>query len=635
MHCLSMRLLGVLAIAVSVPGIAIPAFAAQSAPSTQPMRLVAATTVPAQGVDRYIVTYRDGTSAQASATASTQAASVALGRMSFKASSGARAAAPSVVHLRRLGIGARVLKLSRKLDAAESAAFLASMKADPSVKSIVPDRMLHAVKDIRAADAFVPDDPYYLKDQWHLRGPDGTPDTPDMVPNYGGANVANAWPLADGTGIVVAVVDTGITAHPDLDTSLADAGYDFISDPFVSGRADDSRVPGGWDTGDWTTEEPWSDNCQAEASSWHGTHVSGTVTELTNNTVGVSGVAYRAKVLPVRVLGHCGGYSSDIADGIVWAAGGHVDGVPDNTHPAQVINMSLGGEGACTTDDPQSQAIALANARGTVVVVAAGNSAADAVNFSPASCPGAIAVASVGITSKLAFYSNYGSTVAIAAPGGGVFAGDASSGLQVTGGFVYQALNAGTTVVGEPTYGGYAGTSQATPHVAGTVALMQSARLASAQPLMTPAQVLGALKQTAHRPKIPTPAATPAGAGIVDAAAAVQLAVLGDSYTPVLANGGLLNGLNSYAGLSTWYQIDVPAGARSLVIRTFGGSGDVTLQVKLGARPSDASYDYQSAHAGNAESVVLARPSAGTYFVRVLGVKDAQNLSVQASFIAP
>ncbi|MGN6481725.1 S8 family serine peptidase, partial [Luteibacter sp.] len=429
--------------------------------------------------------------------------------------------------------------------------------------------------------------------------------------------------------------DTGITQHPDLDTSLADAGYDFISDHFISGRTDDGRAPGGWDTGDWTTEEPWADECQMEPSSWHGTHVAGTVAELTNNNLGMAGVAHNAKVLPVRVLGHCGGYDSDIADGIVWAAGGHVDGVPDNTHPAQVINMSLGGSGQCLPDDPMAQAIAAANARGAVVVVAAGNSGDDASYYSPASCPGAITVASVGISSRLAFYSNFGKVVTLAAPGGGVYAGDGTTGDPVQTGFVYSAINGGDTVPAEPTYGGYAGTSQATPHVAGTVALMQSARLALGQPLMAPQQVTAALKQTAHRPKVPFPLMTPAGAGIVDATAAVQLAILGDNYTQALGNGELLTGMVSYAGTSNFYQLEVPAAARSLVIRTFGGSGDVTLQVKVGARPSDAGYDYVSAHAGNAESIVLARPVAGTYFIRVLGVKDAQNLSIQASFIAP
>ncbi|QDE40058.1 protease [Luteibacter pinisoli] len=628
MHCLRLRLIGALALATSLP-----AFAAQ--PSALPQRLIGAATAPQASFDRFIVTYRDGTAAQGSAQSAAQVAAVALGKMSFTTASGARAAAPVATHMRKLGIGASLIKLSRKLDATQTASFLARMAADPSVKSIVPDRMRHAVKDLRADDAFVPDDTYYLKDQWHLRAPDGTADTDDAVPNFGGSNVAGAWSLADGSGITVAVVDTGITAHPDLDTSLADAGYDFITDPFVSGRADEGRVPGGWDTGDWTTEEPWSDNCLMEPSSWHGTHVAGTVAELTNNALGMAGVAYHAKVLPVRVLGHCGGYDSDIADGILWAAGGHVDGVPDNTHPAQVINMSLGGQGQCSADDPMGQAIAGANALGAVVVVAAGNSGDDATYYSPASCPGAITVASVGISSRLAFYSNFGKPVAVAAPGGGVYVNDASSGLRASSGFVYQALNAGETVVGDPTYGGYAGTSQATPHVSGTVALMQSARLASSQPLLSPAQVLAVLKQTAHKPKIAVPAATPAGAGIVDAGAAVQMAVLGDSYTPQLSNGALLTGVSSFAGVSTYYKIDVPAGARSLVIRTFGGSGDVTLQVKVGDRPADASYDYVSAHAGNAESVVLARPAAGTYFLRVLGVKDAQNLSVQASFIAP
>src|SRR3546814_8381858 len=109
-----------------------------------------------------------------------------------------------------------------------------------------------------------------------------------------------------------------------------------------------------WDLGDWTTEEPWLSECTnaqnpPDDSSWHGTHVAGTAgAELTNNASGMAGVAYNAKVLPVRVLGHCGGYTSDITDAIIWASGGQVPGVPDNTNVAQVINLSLGGSGACS-----------------------------------------------------------------------------------------------------------------------------------------------------------------------------------------------------------------------------------------------------------------------------------------------
>jgi len=245
MHRTRLRLLGALALAASLP-----AFAAH--PSLHPLRLVGASTAAEPSFDRFIVAYRDGASEGATAQAAAQAANAALGRMSFTSASGARAAAPTASHLRRLAVGGRVLKLSRKLNASETAAFLARMAADPAVKSIVPDRMRHAVEDLRAADPFVPDDTWYLKDQWHLRAPDGAPEGDDAVLNFAGANVPGAWSLADGTGITVAVVDTGITQHPDLDTSLADAGYDFISDHFVSGRTDDGRAPGGWDTGDLT-----------------------------------------------------------------------------------------------------------------------------------------------------------------------------------------------------------------------------------------------------------------------------------------------------------------------------------------------------------------------------------------------
>jgi serine protease len=137
------------------------------------------------------------------------------------------------------------------------------------------------------------------------------------------------------------------------------------------------------------------------------------------------------------VLGHCGGRDSDIADAIIWAAGGSVSGVPANTHPAQVINMSLGGGGICTASDVTAKAIAQANALGAVVVVAAGNDSKDTANFTPASCPGAVTVASVGITSRKAYYSNYGTRVNIAAPGGGIFVNDASSGATASTGFVW------------------------------------------------------------------------------------------------------------------------------------------------------------------------------------------------------
>ena len=197
-------------------------------------------------------------------------------------------------------------------------------------------------------------------------------------------------------------------------------------------------MPGGWDLGDWTTDPIYTDastGCkdpsQAGDSSWHGTHVSGTIAELTNNSVGMAGVANKARVLPVRVLGHCGGYTSDIADAVTWASGGHVDGIPDNTNPVQVISMSLGGGGACSASDVTGQAISGAISRGVSVVVAAGNSNANVANYTPASCPGVIAVAVSGITGKRAFYSNYGSGVTLSAPGGGVYANDASSGTQV------------------------------------------------------------------------------------------------------------------------------------------------------------------------------------------------------------
>ncbi|MFC3650427.1 S8 family serine peptidase [Dyella humi] len=606
-----------------------------------------------QTYDRFIITYKDGTTERSSSDAVIQNVKTALGRVGLDrvtiASNGTTTPAVSASYQRKLAVGADLVRTSRKLNQSEANTLMAQIAADPSVAHVQPDYKMYVVKDFAAPasinakanvalQTFTPDDPYYAKYQWHFFDPTG------------GANVNNAWDIADGSGITVAVIDTGITQHPDLDTSLADAGYDFISDSFVSGRATDGRVPGGWDTGDWDNTQPYLQEClgsnnpaDGEPSSWHGTHVSGTIAELTNNGVGMAGIAYNAKVLPVRVLGHCGGYDSDISDAIEWASGGHVDGVPDNTHVAQVISMSLGGQEACTPDAPEYTAIQNAISRGTTVVVAAGNSSADVSGFTPASCPGVIAVASNGITGKRAFYSNYGKGVTLSAPGGGIYANDASSGNVVDNGFVWSSINDGATTPGNATYGGMAGTSQATPHVSGTVAMIIGATNAAGLATPSPSDIANILVKSAR----PFPVAQDhvIGAGIVDAAAAVNLALNGDTGNPgdgdsdpgiTLTKGVILSGQNIGAGAAVRYSITVPAGATTLNIRTIGGSGgDVSLYVKAGSSPaadgSDA--DFSSVKPGNNEAVVIQKPEATTYYILVVGGESAtSNLSVLADY---
>jgi len=600
--------------------------------------------------DRFIVKYRDGTTQRVNAAAATQAVSAALSRAAATSSSlrAGKSAAPTVSYSRKLGTGADLVRVSRKLSAAEADALIRQIASDPAVAHVQADVMMQKVRDISAAAAVTPvvvNDQYYARYQWHFRAPDGTAEKigsdASSYANKGGSNVANAWNLSDGTGVTVAVLDTGITNHPDIDLSLADAGYDFIGDSYVSGRATDGRVSGGWDLGDWTTEDKYlatnggcvDANNPAEDSSWHGTHVSGNVAELTNNTTGMAGIAYKAKVLPVRVLGHCGGYSSDIADAIVWASGGHVDGVPDNTHVAQVINMSLGGEGKCSDDDVTADAITGAISRGTTVVVAAGNEDDDTANYSPSSCPGVIAVASNGITGKRAFYSNYGSGVTLSAPGGGVYPNDASSGTPVSAGFSWSAINDGLTVPTTPDYGGMAGTSQATPHVTGTVALMLAAVKGASLPTPTPAQIRTLLTSTAH--KFPSTPDKPIGAGIVDAYAAVNKA-LGNDTGPgepdvtVLTNGTSVKA--SGDGSAAVYSIDVPTGARTLVFTTSGGSGDVSIAVKNGTGGSETT----SAKKGtNNETVTVARPASGTWYLTVTSPAAYANVNVLVRFTAP
>jgi serine protease len=573
-----------------------------------------------QRVDRFIVTFRDGSAERANRSDADRSLKAATARFSSQSSTRA-VGAMTTSWLRRTATGSDVVRSSRKLGTAEATAFMAQLAADPAVAHVEPDTMLHAVRDLQAQR--VPTDPSYAAKQWHFSDP------------VGGVNLPQALELSDGAGVVVAVIDTGITAHPDLDTSLAGAGYDFITDALVSGRADNGRVAGGWDTGDWTNEPLYNFICgENEPSSWHGTHVAGTVAELTDNGLGLAGVAGNAHVLPVRVLGHCGGATSDIADAVVWASGGHVDGVPDNAHPASVINMSLGGGGVCGTSDVLGVAIAGAVARGVTVVVAAGNSGADAAKFSPASCPGTVTVGATGITGKRAFYSNYGAPVALAAPGGGVYVDDdpATQTQASPNGFVWQAINAGETVPGDAAYGGYAGTSQATPHVAGTIALMLSAarQLGLADPSV--GAVRTTLLTTARTfPVVPDRAV---GAGILDAAAAVKAAAAGG--VP-LRSGALVSGQDGSAANGGVYFVDVPAGSRSLTVRSSGGTGEADLAVKRGSIPVPGGTDatWHASRPGTTDAVVIPAPAAGRYFIRLVSPTSYKGVGVFAAYVTP
>lgn len=279
-----------------------------------------------------------------------------------------------------------------------------------------------------------------------------------------GTKAPALWPATTGAGVTVAVIDSGVRFdHPDLAPNLL-PGYDFVSagsdGSLYTANDGDGRDADASDPGDWSD----GTQCASSNSSWHGTHVAGTIAAVANNGVGVVGVAPSAKILPVRALGRCGGYTSDILSAMVWAAGGTVPGVPTNPNPAKVINMSLGGNSP-TCPAPYAQTISTVRSLGATIVVSAGNDAASASLKSPANCAGVVTVGATSDYGDLAAYSNYGAAVDVSAPGG-----DRSFENKM----ILSTVDAGTTTPAGPTYGEMQGTSMATPAVAGTAALLAS-----------------------------------------------------------------------------------------------------------------------------------------------------------------
>lgn len=349
----------------------------------------------------------------------------------------------SVRYVRLLATGAHLISVEGELDRKDSEALMSTLAKDPQVIYVEPDTILTA--------QFVPNDPRYAE-QWHYSEA------------LAGINVPAAWNYGNGSGVRIAVLDTGITDHPDINANII-GGHDFISDPYSAGDGD------GRDT-DPTDEGNWRDTVSTPCgirptrdSSWHGTHVAGTVAAQTNNSEGASGIAFGAKVVPIRVLGKCDAASSDVTDAIIWAIGGSVSGAPSNPYPADIINLSLGGNGACTNSLRDAIEAALLN--DVLVVTAAGNDENDLGNVFPANCFGVLNVAALDREGNLANYSNFGEDVTVSAPGGETGVNDFDGVLSLG--------NTGLTTAGDATYTFLQGTSMAAPHVSGVAALLLSA----------------------------------------------------------------------------------------------------------------------------------------------------------------
>ncbi|MEO5765449.1 MAG: S8 family peptidase, partial [Casimicrobiaceae bacterium] len=275
----------------------------------------------------------------------------------------------------------------------------------------------------------------------------------------------------------------------------------------------DGRDADASDPGDFVLASEADGDCPAANSSWHGTSVAGVIAANTNNGQWIAGINWSAMILPVRVLGKCGGYDSDIIDGVSWAAGVPVPGVPANPYPAHVINLSLGGDGFCTATYRNAIAAAYAQGVTRAIVAAAGNEAQDVATHVPASCPSVYAVASTTTQGSLARYSNSGAGVALAAPGGQYSAVSGNQGIITLS-------NAGRTVPTTDSFTNTGGTSFAAPMVAGVVSLMLAAA-----PNLTADDVRAILALTAKPfPDGSTCNTAICGAGIVDANAAVRAA---------------------------------------------------------------------------------------------------------------
>jgi serine protease len=504
----------------------------------------------------------------------------------------------------------------------DAATLARQLAADPDV--------LYAVPNGRKRRVAAPNDPLYAaavrssgpdSGQWYLRAP-----TASVVSSI---DIEAAWLQTTGSGVVVAVLDTGVRGdHPDLAGQQL-PGYDMVSNSVVAndgnGRDSDPSDPGDWVTSAEASSGTFS-GCDASDSSWHGTSTASLIVAAANNSVGMAGAAPGAKVVSVRVLGKCFGSDSDIIAGMRWAAGIAVAGLPPNPNPAKIINMSLGGAGACSA--AYQQAVDEIVARGALVVAAAGNSAGHPVS-EPANCSGVVGVLALRHAGTKVGFSDLGPEISIAAPGGNC--------VNITAGSacLYPILAATNTGTRGPVSSGYTdsfnatvGTSFSSPLAAAVAALM-----AARQPALTPAQIRTAMRAGA-RP-FPTSGAdngtdpTPVTACRAPSAGTDQLQCY--CNTSYCGAGMLDAGRALAAAVGTLARIDV-----SPVAPVAGGTVNLSAASSLVASGATiSSYAWSITSGGgivtgftsstNASTAALAPSAAGTFTVRLAIVDSLGN----------
>lgn len=446
-----------------------------------------------------------------------------------------------------------LLDFGRGLSADEAARVMQRLKRRAEVDWVAPN--------VREKRLQVPTDPLYAQ-QWWLHPNAGSNANAIEDRLRGVAGFLSAWQsgvpgAVGGPAALVAVLDTGITQHPELIGRTA-PGYDFVSDTLFAndgnGRDADPSDPGDWVSASDKANSGFS-GCDEQKSSWHGTIIAGLIAASSDNGAGVAGINRNGRILPVRVAGKCGATVADIVDGMRWAAGLAVDGVPVNPNPARIINISFGGSAAC---GPEYQsAIDELRARGAVVVAAAGNEFG-AVSR-PASCTGVVGVAAVNRDGFKTHYSNFGA--ALSASGLATVGGDDNRGglwrhLLADNGLI-TVWNNGLQGPGDPEYAALFGTSFAAPLVAGTMSLMLSVN-----PVLTASQLIAGVRLSVRPHVISPPGTSPGiaacseanpgrcicstatcGAGLLDAQQALVYALNPEAYVPPARQGAVIDNI--------------------------------------------------------------------------------------------